>query len=104
MTERGFPRRRTAGTPAHDRKSNRFGTGFNERAGPSPCEEIFLSLSARRYRGEGATQRYVALFSSPEVPSSRPWKEAAGTPWTERLRPHFRDHLRIECTRYRRNA
>ncbi len=64
------------------------------------------TLSARRYRGQGATQRYVALyhFSSPEVPSSRPWKEAAGTPWTERLRPHFRDHLRIECTRYRRNA
>ncbi len=64
------------------------------------------ALAARRYRGRGATQRYVALyhFLSPETPSSRAWKEAAGTSWTDRLRPHFRDLLRIECRRYRRSA
>lgn len=60
------------------------------------------TLSARRYRGRGATQRYVALyhFAAPGVPSSAAWKKAAGTPWTERMRPHFRDFLRLECVRY----
>jgi hypothetical protein len=62
------------------------------------------TLCARRYRGTGATQRYVALYhlTSPDVITSSEWKNAANTPWTERMRPHFRDHLRIECRRYRR--
>jgi hypothetical protein len=62
------------------------------------------TLSARRYRGTGATQRYAALYhlASSEVPYSTEWKAAANTPWTERMRPHFRDHLRFECRRYTR--
>ena len=62
------------------------------------------TLSARRYRGTGATQRYAALYhlASSEVPYSIEWKAAANTPWTERMRPHFRDHLRFECRRYTR--
>ena len=62
------------------------------------------TLCARRYRGTGATQRYVALyhFASPEVPSSAEWRKAADTPWTQRLRPHFRDMVRFECRRYSR--
>jgi hypothetical protein len=61
-------------------------------------------LSARRYRGTGGTQRYVALYhlNSPEVVRSAEWKKAADTPWTRKMRPHFRDHLRIECRRYTR--
>ena len=63
-------------------------------------------LCARRYRGDGATQRYVALYhlDAPDVLTSGAWKTAANTPWTERMRPHFRDHLRIECGKYRRAA
>jgi len=59
---------------------------------------------AHRYRGTGATQRYVALyhFASPEVPNSAEWRKAADTPWTQRLRPHFRDVVRFDCRRYRR--
>jgi hypothetical protein len=30
------------------------------------------------------------------------WKQAAASPWTERLRPHFRDHLRIVTRHYAR--
>jgi hypothetical protein len=62
------------------------------------------TLSARRYRGTGATQRYVALYhlGSPDVVRSAAWKAAANTPWTEKMRPHFRDHLRFECRRYTR--
>ena len=62
------------------------------------------TLSARRYRGTGSTQKYAALYhlASPDVVRSREWKEAADTPWTIKLRPHFRDHLRFECRRYER--
>ena len=62
------------------------------------------TLSARRYRGIGGTQRYVALYhlTSPEVVRSAEWKKAADTAWTQKMRPHFRDHLRIECRRYTR--
>lgn len=61
------------------------------------------TLCARRFRNrEENGQRYVALYhlASPAVPESAAWKTAAGTPWTERLRPHFRDHLRILSRRY----
>jgi hypothetical protein len=62
------------------------------------------TLCARRYRGTGATQRYVALYhlASPDVARSAAWKTAASTPWTEKMRPHFRDLLRFECARYTR--
>ena len=61
-------------------------------------------LCARRYRGIGATQRYCAMyhFANSDVPSSASWKAAANTPWTEKMRPHFRDYLRLDCRRYRR--
>jgi hypothetical protein len=64
------------------------------------------TLCARRYRGTGGTPRYVALYhlTSPEVVHSAEWKKAADTPWTQKMRPHFRDHLRIECRRYTRTG
>jgi hypothetical protein len=59
-------------------------------------------LSARRFKDEAGTHRYLALYhlKTPEVTFSQAWKNAAGTAWTERLRPHFRDHLRILARRY----
>src|SRR5258707_748859 len=65
------------------------------------------TLCARRYRGTGAAaQRYLAIYylTSTEIPNSAAWKTAANTPWTERMRPHFRNHLRIVSRRYRRGA
>jgi hypothetical protein len=61
-------------------------------------------LCARRYRGSGATQRYAAVyhFANPDVPNSAAWKNAANTPWTERMRPHFRDLIRFDGRRYTR--
>ena len=61
-------------------------------------------LGARRYRGSGATQRYLALyhFAAPDVRDTAAWKAAADTPWTERMRPRFRDYLRLECRPYAR--
>ena len=61
-------------------------------------------LRARRYRGSGATQRYAAIyhFANPDVPNTAAWKTAANTPWTEKMRPLFRDYLRIDARGYRR--
>ena len=57
-------------------------------------------------RATSANRRYVALYhlESPEVQATPAWKSAAGTPWTEKLRPHFRDHLRIVCKSYVRGG
>jgi hypothetical protein len=69
--------------------------------------EVSGTLCTRRYRGTGAAaQRSLALYylTSAEIPNSPAWKAAANTPWTERMRPHFRNHLRIVSKRYRRAA
>jgi hypothetical protein len=64
------------------------------------------TLCARRFRDMKGTHRYLALYhlQSPDVPLTAAWKKAADTPWTERLRPHFRDHLRILTKRYVRSG
>jgi hypothetical protein len=64
------------------------------------------TLCARRFRDMKGSHRYLALYhlQSADVPLTAAWKKAAGTPWTERLRPHFRDHLRILTKRYVRGT
>ncbi|HXT82690.1 MAG TPA: DUF4286 family protein, partial [Acetobacteraceae bacterium] len=65
-------------------------------------------LSARRFRaaGSGVERKYLALYNAKSVDAIRSdaWNKAANTPWTERMRPHFRDLLSIRCTRYRRRS
>ena len=58
-------------------------------------------LSARRFRGSG-NRAYVALYhlADPAVQESASWKQARESAWTDRLKPHFRDHLRLVCRRY----
>lgn len=62
-------------------------------------------LSARRFRGTG-NRKYVALYhlATPEVQDSAEWKKARESEWTDRLKPHFRDFLRLVCRRYMRAA
>ena len=63
-------------------------------------------LCARRFRAtdlsRGANRRYVALYhlAAPEVQATPAWKSAADTEWTRRVRPNFRDHLRLVCKKY----
>ena len=59
-------------------------------------------IMARRFRATAANLKYVALYhlESPDVQASTAWKNAANSPWTEKLRPHFRDHLRLVCRKY----
>jgi hypothetical protein len=62
------------------------------------------TLCARRFRDTNGSHRYLALYhlTGPEVTLTDAWKQAAASAWTERLRPHFRDHLRIVTRRYAR--
>ena len=63
---------------------------------------------ARRYKitsvNSDGKQRYLALYhlTSPDVCPSEAWKKAANTDWTARVRPYFRDPLRIPLRKYRR--
>jgi hypothetical protein len=67
-------------------------------------------LSARRFEVVSAvsdgSQRYLALYhlTGPEVCSSKSWEVAADTEWTRKLRPHFRNPLRLVLRRYERAA
>jgi hypothetical protein len=63
------------------------------------------TLAARRYRSAetgGDSHRYVALYhlESPTVAHSVAWKTAIDTPWSAKVRPHFRDRIRILARRY----
>ncbi len=67
------------------------------------------TLAARRYRSTAAdtgTHRYVAIYhlESPDVARSAAWNAAVDTPWTARVRPHFRDRIRILTRRYVRGG
>jgi hypothetical protein len=63
-------------------------------------------LCARRFRATAANRRYVALYHlvSPEVQATPAWKNAADSEWTRKLRPRFRDHLRLVCRAYVRGG
>ena len=63
-------------------------------------------LSAHRFKDLKGTHRYLALYhlKSADVAAGAEWKNAASTPWTERLQPHFRDRLRILARRYVRGG
>ena len=58
-------------------------------------------LCARRYGGSGE-RKYLALYhlTNPDVARSDAWRKAADTPWTQRMRPQFRDMLLLRCKRY----
>lgn len=63
------------------------------------------TLAARRYVAEGETggsHRYLAIYhlEHPDVTRGEAWKKAIDTPWSERVRPHFRDRVRILTHRY----
>jgi hypothetical protein len=67
------------------------------------------ALAARRYRStaaDGGSHRYVAIYhlASPEVARGAAWNAAVDTPWTARVRPHFRDRIRILTRRYVRGG
>lgn len=65
-------------------------------------------LAARRYRStdKEGLHKYLAIYhlESADVARSNDWKTAVDTPWSARIRPHFRDRLRILTNRYTRTT
>ena len=63
-------------------------------------------LTARRFKASGGTHKYIAIYhlESPDVCSSQAWREAADTPWTQRIRPQTSDRLRVVLRRYERKS
>ncbi len=59
-------------------------------------------LSGRRFKTDEGAPQYVALYhlKGPEVVTSEVWKNAVETPWTARIRPHFKDTLRLVLRKY----
>jgi hypothetical protein len=58
-------------------------------------------LGARRYNSSSHTPRYIALYllAHAGVADSPAWREAAGTPWTARMRGYTRGFLSFILTR-----
>jgi hypothetical protein len=65
-------------------------------------------LAARRFQaaGQDVDRKYLALYhhTAPDVSRSDDWAKAANTPWTAKMRPHFRDLLVLRCKKYVRKG
>ena len=81
-----------------------FNTWYDEEHIPA-LAAVSGVLCARRFRATQGGVKYVALYhvTAPEVVASAEWKQAVETPWTQRIRPHMRDHLRVVCKAYQRS-
>ena len=67
------------------------------------------TLAARRFRSgddPDGTHRHLAIYhlEAPEVVASEAWKTAVDTPWSARVRPGFRDRMRILARKYQRSV
>jgi len=60
------------------------------------CSRFFIAADDR------STHRFVAIYhlTAPEICEGEAWRTAAITPWSKRMREHFRDRVRIVCRRY----
>lgn len=54
-------------------------------------------LAARRFLARSGQPRYLALYhlTDPAVATGAAWQEAVETPWTQRIRPHTHNRLRL---------
>jgi hypothetical protein len=78
-----------------------FNAWYNEEHIPR-IAKVPGVLRARRFVMPTGTHRYLALYdlSQPDIQTSPAWKEAVETPWTAKMRPHFRDPLRLVMRLY----
>lgn len=85
-----------------------FNAWYNEEHIPA-LAAVPGTLAARRYvsaEAGGGERRHLALYhlETPEVAASEAWRAAVDTPWSARVRPRFRDRIRILARRYARGA
>ncbi len=80
-----------------------FNAWYNEEHLPRMAKVPGV-LRARRFRVRESEQphKYFAIYDlrEPEVEATQDWKDAASTPWTAKLKPHFGDVIRLVLRRY----
>lgn len=61
-------------------------------------------VMARRFCSRAGSHKFVAAYhlQSPDVVTTAAWKDAASSPWTDRVRPTFKDHYRVVLRAYQR--
>lgn len=87
--------------PEHE---DEFNAWYDEEHLPA-LRSVPGTLTAYRYRGrDTGTHRYIAVYylEDPAVTRSDAWRTAANTAWTEKVRPHFKDHVRVLAGAYQR--
>ena len=67
------------------------------------------TIAARRYVAPDdatTTHKYLAIYhlESPDVTKTEAWAKAVDTPWTRKVRPHFRDRVRVLAKPYVRGG
>ena len=84
-----------------------FNAWYNEEHLPRMAQVPGV-LRARRFRVREAEQphKYFAIYdlTAPEVEKSQDWQDAASTPWTAKLKPHFGDVVRLVLRRYHKKG
>ncbi|MGZ0189081.1 MAG: hypothetical protein ACKVH0_13930 [Alphaproteobacteria bacterium] len=85
-----------------------FNAWYNEEHIPA-LAGVPGTLAARRYRSDpriDGSHKHVAIYhlESPAVTKTDAWAKAVDTPWSARVRPHFKDRLRILTKRYVRGG
>ena len=71
----------------------------------SPAPDVVSVRASRRTRtAEPRPDFRLDAGPSDAVVESAEWKTARESDWTAKLKPHFRDHLRLVLRRYRRTA
>jgi hypothetical protein len=89
--------------PAHEKDFNAW---YDQEHIPQ-LSAVPGCIMAKRFRStDDGSHKYIALYhlASPDVQASAAWKKAVDTPWSERIRPHYKDRLRLVCRRYVRQA
>jgi len=78
-----------------------FNAWYNEEHIPGLLQ-VKGCIAARRFVATESVLKYVALYhlTAPEVQVSAAWKQAVDTPWTKKMRPFFRDGLRVVLRPY----
>ena len=83
---------------------------FNEWYNRSTCRNSVPCRACWRSPvpggGHRVERKYLALYhlTSADVTRSPAWSKAANTPWTEKMRPHFRQPLILRCNKYVRKG
>ena len=84
-----------------------FNSWYNEEHLPR-MSKVPGVLRARRFHVRESEQphKFFSIYDlrEPGVEATQDWKDAANTPWTEKLRPHMQNVIRLVLRRYHKKG